>query len=148
MYEVQYFVPSGYSSGEAALDDEIMAMCSKLKNVDTKGDQVPNSALSVQLKVMHNGTILEIKKRGQLVFINLFCFETQDFQELFALVENLYSQLKLGAPKRPKMPTWIHSIPIDPAILRENERILCHKMTLSFFWAVYAQHLKKSNTLN
>lgn len=148
MYEVQYFVPDGYPLVNALLDDETMKMCSRLKNVDTKGAQVPNSALAVQLKIIENGTLFEIKKRGQFAYINIFCFEPQDFHQLFALVENLYTQNKLGVPKRPKMPTWIHSIPIAPTILRDNEISLCQKITLSFFWALYAQRLKKSNPLN
>jgi len=148
MYQLQYFVPADQPAVNASFDKAIMEMCAKLKGVDTKSVQVPNSALSVQLKVMQDGASLEIKKRGQLVYINFFCFETQYFATVFTLVENYYKKYDLGTPKHPKIPTWIHSIPIAPAILRENEIILCQKMTVSFFWAVYAQHLKKSNQMN
>jgi len=148
MYQLQYFVPANYPAVNASFDKEIMEMCAKLKDVDKKGVQVPNSALSVQLKVMQDGASLEIKKRGQLVYVNFFCFETQYFASVFAMVENFYHKYDLGAPKHPKIPTWIHSIPIAPTLLRDNEVILCQKMTVSFFGAVYAQHLKKSNQMN
>jgi len=41
-----------------------------------------------------------------------------------------------GVAKSPKLPFWIHSIPIAYDRLRENEVILCQKKTASFFWAV------------
>jgi hypothetical protein len=148
MYQLQYIVPNGFPAVNAAFDKDIMQMCAKLKGVDTKGALVPNSALSVQLKVMQDGASLEIKKRGQLVYINFFCFETQYFAAVFALVEDFYRKYDLGVPKHPKIPTWIHSIPIAASALRDNEVILCQKMTVSFFWAVYAQLLKKSNQMN
>lgn len=148
MYQLQYFVPEGYPAVNASFDQEIMEMCARLKGANAKGTQVPNSALSVQLKVMEDGASFEIKKRGQLVYINFYCFDTQHFQSVFSMVEDFYYKYTLGVPKRPKIPTWIHSIPIAPTQLRDNEGILCQKMTVSFFWAAYAQHLKKSNPMN
>ncbi|HWK03782.1 MAG TPA: hypothetical protein VNS58_09125 [Puia sp.] len=148
MYQLQYLVPPSYPLVNASLDQEIMKTCAALKGVDTKGARVPNTALSIQLIIMLDGASVEIKKRGQLVYINLFCFEALHFQTVFVQVEDFYRQYNLGIPKRPKLPTWIHSIPIANTILRENEIILCQKMTVSFFWAVYAQHLKKRNPMN
>ena len=148
MYQLQYLVPANFPAINASFDKAIMEMCARLKGVDKKGAQVPDSALSIQLKVTEDGASLEIKKRGQLVYINFFCFETQHFQSVFIIVERFYNKYNLGVPKQPKIPTWIHSIPILPAVLRENEVLLCQKMTVSFFWAVYAQHLKKSNPMN
>lgn len=148
MYKLQYFVPFSYPSVDASYVPEIMEMCAKLKGVDTKGAQVPNSALSIKLMVMLDGSSVEIKKREQLVYVNFFCFDVQHFDHVFILVEDFYRRYNLGVPKRPKIPTWIHSIPIAHDILRENEIILCQKMTVSFYWAVYAQHLKKINPLN
>lgn len=48
---------------------------------------------------------------------------------------------RLGTSKQPVVENWIHSIPMPPAypLLRENEIILCEKLTIAFFWAVYAQ---------
>jgi len=148
MYQLQYLVPKNYSIVDASYDKQISEMCAKLKGVDTKGSQVPNSALSIQLKVMLNVASVEIKKRGQMVYINLFCFEPNHFQKVFLLVEDLYRAYNLGLPLRPKISTWIHSIPIAQEVLRENEIILSQKMTVSFFWAVYAQRLKRSNPMN
>jgi hypothetical protein len=97
---------------------------------------------------MINGSPLEIKKRGQPVYLNLFCFDPFHLQSMLDAVEELYRQFGLGTPKRPKMPTWIHSVPVNDSILRPNEIVLCQKMTVSFFWAVYAQQLKRSNPMN
>jgi hypothetical protein len=148
MPQLQYFVPEGYPAVNAGFDKEIMEMCAKLKGVDTRDVSVPNSALSIKLLVMVNGTSFEIRKRGKLVYVNFFCFEPQHFSEVFALVEDFYRKHNYGTPKHPKIPTWIHSIPIAHDLLRDNEVILCQKMTVSFFWAVYAQHLKKRNPMN
>ena len=148
MYQLQYFVPDSHPKINADFDQDTTDMCARLKGVDTKGAAVPNSALYVKLQVMENGASLEIKKRGEPVYINLFCFEPQHFTSVFAVVEGYYRQFNLGVPHHPKLPTWIHSIPIAYARLRENELILCQKITVSFFWAVYAQHLKKSNSMN
>jgi hypothetical protein len=148
MYKLQYLVPDNYPAVNASFDKDIMEMCARLRGVDKKGAPVPNSALSIQLKVMEDGASFEIKKRGQLVYINFFCFETRHFQNVFTIVEDFHRKYDLGVPKRPKIPTWIHSIPIAPTLLRDNEVTLCQKMTVSFFWAVYVQHLKKSNPMN
>src|SRR5882757_6378164 len=90
MYQLQYFVPDSYPPVNAAFDEEIMKVCAKLKGADLKGAPVPNSALSVHLEVMLNGANLEIKKREQPVYINLFCFETLHFQSVFTIVKGYY----------------------------------------------------------
>jgi hypothetical protein len=148
MFQMQYFVPEGYQAVNASLDKEISDMCARLKGVDKKDVQVPDSALSIRLFVMENGSSVEIKKRGQMVYTNLFCFDSRHFQDVFCVVEGFYLQYNLGVPRHPKIPTWIHSIPIAHNLLRENEIFLCQKMTVSFYWAVFAQQLKKSNPMN
>ena len=62
MYQLQYFVPERYPTVNASFDKEIMEMCAKLKGVDTKGAQVPNSSLLVQLKVMQDGASFRNQK--------------------------------------------------------------------------------------
>jgi len=133
MFQMQYFMPDAYPRINTPLDDETTELTRKLKGVDKKSVPIPNSALSVQLFLMLNGASLEIKKRDQLVFI---------------LVEDFYKKYNLGVPKPPKLPCWIHSIPIAYDRLRENEVILCTKVTVSFFWATFYQKLKKSNPMN
>jgi len=148
MFNMQYFVPENYSAVNATLDKEIARMCGNLKGVDKKSVQVPNSALSIRLLVMDNGSSVEIKKREQMVYTNLFCFDARHFVNIFSVVENFYRVYNLGTPKHPKLPTWVHSIPIAHELLRENEIVLCQKMTVSFYWAVFYQHLKKRNPMN
>lgn len=148
MFQMQYFVPEGYPRIEVPFDAEFAKMCGTLKGVDKKGAKIPNSALSVQLSVMVDGASLEIKKRDHLVSINIFCYEPTHFASVFALVEKLYSEYNLGIPKRPKTSNWIHAIPVAYDQLRENEVILCKKLTQTYFWAVFYQILKKRNPMN
>ena len=148
MFQMQYFVPDGYPRIDVPLDNETTELTRKLKGVDKKSVPIPNSALSVQLFLMLNGASLEIKKRDQLAFINFFCFEAMNSPEVFILVEDFYKKYNLGVPKPPKLPCWIHSIPIAYDRLRENEVTLCTKVTVSFFWATFYQKLKKSNPMN
>jgi len=148
MYTLQYILPDKYPPADGSFDSAISDMCAKLKSVSTRDTAVPNSALSVRLTVMINGSTLEIKKRGQPVYLNLFCFDSSHLESMLAAVEELYRQFRLGIPKRPKMPNWIHSVPVNDSILRPNEIFLCQKMTVSFFWAVFAQQLKRSNPMN
>ncbi len=148
MYQLQYILPPGSPPANGAVDKSVMEMCAKLKGVDTKGAKVPNSALSLKLFVTPQVASLEIRKREELVYLNFFCFATGSFEELLLVVGGGYQEYNLGAPERPKIPTWIHSIPIAPDLLRENEIVLCQKMTVSFFWAAYTQQLKKSNPMN
>jgi hypothetical protein len=143
MFAMQYILPEGYPSTDGALDKSIVALTSKMKVSGTKDTPVPSSALSVRMEVRLNGTILDIKKRGQPVYLNFFCFEETYTDSVLVLVEEMYRRLGLGTAKRPKMPTWIHSVPVNVSILRPNEVILCKKVTVSFFWAVFAQHLKR-----
>ena len=148
MFNMQYFVPDNYPAVNASLDKEIARMCGNLKGVDRKFVQVPNSALSIRLFVMENGSSVEIKKREQMVYTNLFCIDASHFLDIFAVVEGFYRQYNLGTPKQPKLPTWIHSIPIAHELLRENEIVLCQKMTVAFYWAVFYQQLKRRNPMN
>jgi hypothetical protein len=148
MYYVSYLVPPGHPLVKAELDKTVMEMTASLKGVDKKMVNVPNTGLCVRLKLMPDGGSIEIKKRKELVYINLFCMEAQHMDSVFGAVCNLYVNYKLGTPKRPSMPTWIHSIPVAEHLLRENELQLCHKMTVSYYWAVFAQLLKKRNPLN
>ena len=148
MYKVQYFVPDNYPAVNGSLDQAVSRMCVNLKGVDKKSVRVPNSALSIRLLVMENGSSVEIKKKEQMVYTNLFCFDSRHFMDIFSVVQGFYQQFNLGRPKHPKIPTWIHSIPIAHDLLQENEIILCQKMTVSFYWAVFAQQLKKQNPMN
>ena len=148
MFAMQYILPEGYPSTDGAVDKSIVALTAKMKVSGSKDTPVPSSALSVRMEVMLNGTILDIKKRGQPVYRNLFCFEETYKDSVLVLVEEMYRKLGLGIAKRPKMSTWIHSIPVNDSILRPNEIILCKKITVAFFWAVFAQHLKRGNLMN
>lgn len=135
-----------YSDG--SFDAAIPDMCATLKSVSTRDTAVPRSAVSVRLTVTLNGSTLEIKKHGQPVYLNLFCFDASHLESMLPAVEELYRQFGLGIPKRPKMPNWIHSVPVNDSILRPNEIVLCQEMTVSFFWPVFAQQLKRSNPMN
>ena len=148
MLRVQYFLPEGYPTVNVPYDEAIMKMCAKLKGVDTQGAAVPNSALSVKLLIVLNGATLEVRKRGQLVYVNFFCFEPEYLDGMFVLVEAIYRERNLGTPKHPKIATWIHSIPMAHELLRDNEVLLCQKVTVSLFWAVNVQRMKKSGKLN
>ena|ERR1700754_1539093 len=148
MFNMQYFVPENYPAVNATLDKEVTKMCGNLKGVDKKSVHVPNSALSIRLLVMQNGSSVEIKKREQMVYANLFCLDSCSFLDIFSVVEGFYRQYNLGTPKHPKVPTWIHSIPIAHELLWENEIVLCQKMTVSFYWAVFYQQLKRRNPMN
>ena len=148
MFNMQYFVPDNYPAVNASLDNEVARMCGNLKGVDKKSVRVPDSALSIRLFVTGNGSSVEIKKRDQMVYTNLFCFDASHFLEIFDVVQGFYQQFNLGIPRHPSIPTWIHSIPNGHDLLRENEIILCQKMTVSFYWAVFYQQLKRRNPMN
>lgn len=148
MYHMQYLLPDGFPAADGRLDPEATRLGASLKGVDTKGAYVPNSALWLKLKVLLDGASLEIKKREQLVYINLFCLATDQIPSVLTTVDGLYDQYRLGVAKRPTTEVWIHSVPVGHHLLRENEIQLCQKLTVSFFWAVYRQHLKRQNPLN
>ena len=148
MYQMQYFLPKGYPPADGRLDPDASRLGASLKGVDTKGSFVPHSALWLKLNVLLDGTSLEIKKREQLVYINLFCLDIQQSPGVLSVVRTFYDQYNLGIPVQPSIGTWIHSIPIRQEILRDNEIKLCQQLTVSFFWAVYAQSLKRGKSTN
>jgi hypothetical protein len=148
MFYLQFFTPPGHPKSAPSFDKDIIHMCAQLKDVDKKSVPVPNSALSIQLFRMEDGTSIEIKKRGQLAFINFLCFEPVHLNKVFFIVNEHYKKFGLGTPTRPTMATWIHSIPIPGPQLMEKEIFLCQKMTVSFFWAMYGRQLNKSNPFN
>ena len=97
---------------------------------------------------MPDGGAFEIKKGQDLVYINLFCFEAEHTDSVFSAVIKLYEHYKLGIPRRPPVPNWIHTIPVAEHLLLANEIQLCQKMTVPYSWGVCAQLLKKRNPLN
>ena len=148
MYRMQYILPAGFPAPDGKLDREAVDLSASLKGVDKKGAFVPNSALWLKLDVFFDGASLEIKKRDQLVYINLFCLDAGHAPRLLGIVQGLYTQYQLGTAKKPSVETWIHSVPVGHHLLRDNEVQLCQKLTVAFFWAVYGQNLKKNNPLN
>jgi len=146
MHKFEFLVPEGYAEPNGTFDRENMLMSAQLykKGAETRDIPVPNSALSVRMLVTPDGTSLEFKKRGQLVYVNLFCLGSQYFDQVFPHVAEFYREYDLGIPILPKLDTWIHSIPVAQHLLREHEIILCQKMTVSFWYAVYGLHVMKS----
>jgi len=76
MYQMQYLLPDGFPAANGQLDPEVTGLGASLKNVDTKGAYVPNSALWLKLNLLLDGASLDIKKRDQLVYVNLFVVPT------------------------------------------------------------------------
>lgn len=148
MFRMQYFMPPNFPIPDGRFDRAAAALGPSLKDFDTKGAYVPNSALWVRLKVTPDRSLLEIKKRGQLVYINVLCTSAMDAPRLLVVVQLLYDQYDLGTPIRPTVEAWIHSIPVGYHLLRQNEVQLCEKLTVAIFYAVFGRHEKKSNSLN
>jgi len=145
MFYFQFIVPLGHPKYEVPYDIEMIATCISLKKVDRESVPFPNSALSVKLTNMLDGASVEIRKRDKMAFINMLCFEAGNFSRVFSTVEDLYRNFNLGQPKRPAMESWIHCIPVPGPTLRENEILLCQKITLSFFWHGFAHVIKNRN---
>jgi hypothetical protein len=139
-FYMQYLVPEGFPDPKGQRDQEIGAQASKLKEVDRKPVRFPNSALYIHIKVFeYGGASLEIWKREDLVYINLYSLGEKYSDLVFGVVQDLYLKYKLGTPKKPKLPAYIHSIPVSAHLLRDNERLLAEKLTVEYFWAAYAQ---------
>jgi hypothetical protein len=88
MYALQYLVPDKYPAVDGSFDRDVSKMCATLRTVSTKDTAVPNSALSVRLTVMLNGCTLEIKKRGQPVYMNLFCFDASHLESMLIIINS------------------------------------------------------------
>ena len=73
MFYLEFFTPPDHPKSPPSFD----------KNIDKKCVSVPNSALSIQLFRMEDGSSIEIKKRGQMAFINFLCFETVHLDQVF-----------------------------------------------------------------
>jgi len=143
-FQMQYLMPDGFVPPNGRFDREAAQLGASLKGVDVKGANVPNSALWVKLGVHPDGADFEIKKRGELVYINIFCYELSHKSGVLAIVQQLYNQHGLGVVKTPGVSKWIHSVPVQHHLLRPNEIELCQKLTVAFFWAVFAQRKKRS----
>jgi hypothetical protein len=144
----QYLVPTAFPHVDANWDAGVSLIASKLKGIDMRNVKIPNTALSVQLFVMLNGASLEFQKRGRLVYVNLLCYEADHAVDVFEAVKFHYQTYNLGIPQRPKIATWIHSIPTAPDILRDTETFLCEKLTVYFYAAVYGHFRRERNLLN
>jgi hypothetical protein len=147
-FQMQYLLPEGFPPANGQWTREASDLGASLKGVDRKGAYVPNSALWVKLGVHPDGADFEIKKRGELVYINIFCFDQQYSANLLTIVEELYKQYGHGTVKRPTVGTWIHSVPVKHQLLRANEVELCQNLIVAFFWAVFAQWTKKIRPLS
>lgn len=148
MFKMQYIVPPTFPAPDGKLDKAVANLGASLRGVDRKWTVVPNTALKLKLNVFMDGASLEIQKRDQFAYINIFCFNGHHSQDLLTAVDGLYKIHNLGSAKRPITDNWIHSIPVGFHLLRENEIRLCEKLTVSFYWAAYSQQLSRVNPLN
>jgi hypothetical protein len=120
----------------------------RLKGVHLKGALWPNSELWLKLNFFIEGASLEIKKGQVLVYINIFCTEGKYAPKMFNTVQGLYKKYDLGFAQLPTVGTWIHSVPVNYAMLTEEEIGLCGKITTAFYWGVYAKRNKQNYPQN
>ena len=113
MLRMQYLVPANFPEPYGELDREIADLSMSLKTVDKKWTEVPNSALRLKLNVFLDGASLEIKKRDQLVYINIFCIDGHRASEFLAVVQELYNKHNLGTIKLPAVENWIYYGSVD-----------------------------------
>ena len=141
-FVMEYIYPPEFPKACQPWDEETNKLAISLKNVDTKFVQIPDTHLSVRLFVFRDAASIEFQKSIFPVYTNFFNFE-ENTGGAFKMVQDFYKKYKYGTPKIPGVPTWIHSIPLRPHLLSPEETILCEKLTVCFFWAVYAQRIFK-----
>jgi len=98
----------------------------------------------IQLFNYNDAASLEFKKRTQPVLTDIFNFEAKP-PGPFKIVKMFNKNYNYGKPKEPKLPTWIHSIPIRLDLLSPEEKILCEKLAVCLFFAVFGQRLRGKN---
>jgi len=66
--------------------------------------------LPTTLGLHPDGADFEIKRRGQLVYINIFCFDLRQQDGLLAIVQSLYEKHGRGLVKKPSVSKWIQVV--------------------------------------
>lgn len=139
MLKMQYLFPANLPKPDGVLDMNFIPLVMGLKEVHTKGANLPNSKLRAKLNFFREGASLDIKKQHELVYINFFCVEGNYAPTLFNVVQNLYKKYNLGFAQMPVAENWIHSIPVNYDLLTADEVRLCEKVITAFYWGIYAK---------
>lgn len=132
-----YFVPPGHARPADLSDDECFNFCASLKVADENWVEIPDSDLWISFDVCFDGAAVKIQKAGEVVFVNLFCLDTEQFGPVFKQLRSLYTEYELGSPEVPMLPNWIHSVPINQHLLLDSEITLSHRLTLGFYWVAW-----------
>jgi hypothetical protein len=146
---LQYCVPPGFVSAKpGGLKPEITKLGASLRGADGKqGARVPGTPLTIRLSLMLNGAGIEFDYNGELAYVNFCCFEKRHFRGVFQLVEVYYDRYGFGKPKKPSFDKWIHLIPVAGPMPDVTYSMLSQDLTVSFFWAAYAQQLKRAGKM-
>jgi len=143
-FVMEYHYPPGFPLATQTWDEASNHLAASLKGVDIQLVQIPGTEIWVQLFIFLNGASLEFKKDSRHVYTNFFSFDKQS-KGVFAAVKDFYKKYKLGTPRLPKQTMWVHSIPRNPKLFSQEEKDLCERLTMCFFWAAFGQRLRKQN---
>ena len=144
MFHVQQLLPKNYEPANPVLPPGFMEFAATLKGVDSDWVRVPDSKLSIKLAVMINGASIEIKKHGKMALIGLCCFEPEYRSGLLKVVKRLYKDNRLGEPQQPRLPCWVHMIPVKGTSLDEDELTLSGWLVITFYWVIFGQQMKRN----
>jgi hypothetical protein len=142
-FQLQYLLPVGLEAAPPGYDRSIMQLGASLRGADTDGGAaIPNTPLTIRMNLMLNGAGIDLLYNGKLAYINFCCFERKHSHSVYKAVEAHYKRYKLGFPRKPTMPNWIHLIPVNGPIPEREYSLFSQKLTVAFYWAAFAQITK------
>lgn len=98
---------------------------------------IPESGFETFLQIKDYVPCLAFRKEGKEVYFHIFCFESFKFKETLKMVSKLYLKYRLGIPKYPPGPNWIHTVPIPgPRVAAQDEKLM-YQIMQSFFWTLH-----------
>lgn len=140
---LSHLVPPGYPPIYPGMSTKVREMMpGLLKMGPRRWMKIPgHNDLEMLAQQEMNVPILAFRKNHQEIYMHIFCNEFMSPFYAIQIVGNLYIKFKLGDPTfLPGEPNWIHSIPVPGPKLNEEENLLMHQITQSFFWTIHTDY--------
>jgi len=139
---LSHFKPDGHPEVYPRQSAEVKEMMPDLiKGVSKGWTKIPHHDLEAFATRNMGVPLLGFRKKGEEVYVHVFCNEFVNIDYAAEIVANLYQKFNLGKPAfAAEEPNWIHTIPIPGADLTPEETFLIHQLTQSLFWTIYMDY--------
>jgi hypothetical protein len=100
----------------------------------------PLQRYTVAIEVLKDGVQFNIVADGEIAFMNICCFDTEQSASLASMVGMLCESIQPAKWAEPPEGPWLYTIPVRPGLLNQDER---SDIFTNLFYIYYALYLAK-----